>query len=114
MRWQLIRGRSANPEISMKTAFVALMMLALLLTGLGLFGIADFLISMPGWEAVKTRAPPAGVYKEYLDSLDRSRDISFLFSLLCFTGGLGLGVWVSRTYFRGRSAAGAMCNICGA
>jgi hypothetical protein len=120
--------------MSMKTAFVALMLLALTLTGLGLFGITDYLISMPGWEA-GNKSDPAGVspsaplgraYKDYIDSLERSRNIGFIFSLLCFFGGLGLGVWVGGTYLRRRSAVGvasgigggksaaAVCNICGA
>jgi len=114
----------------MKTAFVTLMILALTLTGLGLFGITDYLISMPGWEAAKKSAPfgvspsPLGrAYKDYVDSLDRSRNIGFTFSLLSLVAGLGLGVWVCRAYMRRGSAMGTLnggnladsvCTICGA
>ena len=118
----------------MKTAFVALMMLALALTGLGLFGITDYLISMPGWEQAEKGAPQreprpgslASAYKDYVDSLERSRNIAFFFSLLCLVGGLGLGIWAGRTHFwrgpatgvssspGGGNSAAAVCNICGA
>ena len=123
-----------NQEIPMKIAFAALMVLALALMGLGLFGITDHLISMPGWEAAKKNAPQgeplpgtlARAHKDYVDSLERSRNIAFIFSLLCFVGGVGLGVWVGRAYSRRRSEVGvvsgigggksaaAVCNICGA
>jgi hypothetical protein len=118
----------------MKTAFVALIILALTLTVLDLFGITDYLISMPGWEAAKKSAPPGvspsaplgRAYKDYVDSLERSRNIGFIFSLLSLVGGLVLGVWVCRAYVRRRSAVGALsglnggnladavCTICGA
>jgi hypothetical protein len=99
-----------------------------------LFGITDYLISMPGWEAAKKDAPQgeprpgtlASAYKDYVDSLERSRNIGLFFSLLCLVGGLGLGIGAGRAYFRRRPAAGvpsgpggrdsavAVCNICGA
>jgi hypothetical protein len=129
-RGSLVLGESGDME---NTACIALMILALGLTGLGLFGITDYLISMPGWEeakkAVPQGMPPHGTvaraYKDYVDSLGRSRNIGFIFSFLSLLGGLGLGFWVSRTYIRhrsragvrsglgGRNSASAVCNICG-
>jgi hypothetical protein len=103
------------------------------LTGLGLFGIFDHLISMPGWEEVKkstlSDVSPSSLLdkaqQDYVASLDRSRNIAFIFSLLSLIGGLGLGGLVCRAYLRRRSAggslfafnggnrAGAVCTICG-
>jgi hypothetical protein len=120
--------------MSMKIAFVVLMIVALALTGLGVFGITDYLISMPGWKAAKKSAPPAvspsaplgRAYKDYVDSLERSRNIGFIFSLLFLVGGMGLAFWVCRVNLRHRSAMGArsdlnggkvadaVCTICGA
>jgi hypothetical protein len=122
--------------MAMKTAFVVLMTLALILTGLGLFGITDYLISMPGWEAAKKSTPPGlspssplgRASQDYIDSLDRARNIGLIFSLLSFVGGLGLGIciWVCRNYIWRRSverilssrggekSVAASCNICGA
>jgi hypothetical protein len=103
------------------------------LTGLGLFGVTDHLISMPGWEEVKKStltdvspsSPLGNALKDYVDSLDRSRNIAFILSLVSLIGGLGLGGLVCRAYMRRRSAggslfpfnggnpAGAGCTICG-
>jgi hypothetical protein len=85
------------------------------LTGLGLFGITDHLISMPGWEEVKKStltgvspsSPLGKALKDYVDSLDRSRNIAFILSLVSLIGGLGLGGLVCRAYMRRRSAGAA-------
>jgi hypothetical protein len=117
----------------MRSAFIALLMLAFALVGLGLFGITDFLNSMPTQDAVKNaglhrESRPgalAKAYQDYVDSLDRSRNIAFSISVLSLIGGLGLGTWVIRTHITRRSLAGSagesaggrsaapMCNICG-
>jgi len=99
----------------MRSAFIALLMLAFALVGLGLFGITDFLNSMPTQDAVKNtglhrESRPgalAKAYQDYVDSLDRSRNIAFSISVLSLIGGPGLGTWVIRTHITRRSLAGS-------
>jgi hypothetical protein len=110
----------------MKVAFVSLLILAMSLAGFGVFGIADYLIGRPGWEAAKKdglyqtspQAPLPKAYKDYVDSLDRSRNVAFTVSLLSLFGGIALGAWSCRTYFKRLRSAGGLpvrvCNICGA
>jgi hypothetical protein len=108
----------------MKAALLALLLLALALAGFGLFGVADYLTSLPGWAAVVRDLPhgepgtvPAA-YQDQLASLDRARNTALVLSVASLAGGLGLGAWVGRTWFRRvrgaeRPAAG-VCTICGA
>jgi uncharacterized membrane protein YesL len=109
----------------MKSAVITLLMLALLLTGLGVFGVIDHIASIPGWEAASKNGPKgnpregtvARALKDYQDSLDRSRTIGLAFSLSCLVGGLGLGAWAGWKYFHPHSLAASavsVCNICGA
>jgi hypothetical protein len=117
----------------MKPAVITLLILALLLTGLGVFGIIDHVTTIASFEAAGKIAPQgnpregtvARARQDVHDSLETSRTIALVFSLLCLAGGLGLGAWAGWRYFhpsslaesaqggrRGGSAA-PVCNICG-
>jgi hypothetical protein len=116
----------------MKPAVITLLILALLLTGLGVFGIIDHVTTIAGFEAAGKNAPQgnpregtvARALQDVHDSLETSRTIALIFSLLCLVGGLGLGAWAGWRYFHPHSlaqrAAGGrggsaepVCNICG-
>jgi hypothetical protein len=117
---------------AMKTAFVALLIVAVALTGFGLYGVFDYWQSKPGWERARAEARPlesgggplAQALKDENESLERSRDIALTVSLLSLAGGLALGTWTWRSYLRGSQAASPgfgstrpsedICTICGA
>src|SRR5438445_3051251 len=98
---------------AMKTAFVALLIVAVALTGFGLYGVFDYWQSKPGWERARAEARPlesgggplAQASKEEYESLERSRDIALTVALLSLAGGLALGAWTWRSYLRGSQAA---------
>ena len=115
----------------MKTAFVALLIVAVALTGFGLYGVFDYSQSKPGWERARAEARPlesgggplAQASKEENESMERSRDIALTVSFLSLAGGIALGAWTWRNSLRGSQAASPsfgtrpsadVCTICGA
>jgi hypothetical protein len=117
---------------AMKTAFVALLIVAVGLTGFGLYGVFDYWQSKAGWDRAREEAralasgggPLAQALKEENESMERSRDIALTVSLLSLAGGIALGTWTWRTSLRGSPAASPgfestrpsedICTICGA
>ncbi len=117
----------------MKAVLVVCLAVALLLAGLGAFGVFDLLRSRPGWEAAKRdeiaflrgrRGPLAQALREDTESKDRARTVGMVFSLAGLACGTALGVWSVRAYLLGSREAGPppdggqrsdpVCSICGA
>jgi hypothetical protein len=112
----------------MKTAFVALLIVAVALTGFGVYGVFDYWQSRPRREGARPLesggGPLAQALKEENESLERSRDVALTVSVLSLAGGIALGTWTWRGYLRGAQAASPgfgstrpsedVCSICGA
>src|SRR5262245_43449498 len=96
---------------TMKPAVITLIILALLLTGLGVYGVIDFLQSSSSEKEIEKLGNPregtvARGLKDLLESMDRSRTTALLVSLLCLGGGLGLGAWACWRYFHPQAVGG--------
>jgi hypothetical protein len=89
--------------LSMKAACVALLVLAALFAACGLFGAADSLKRKPGGTAAvkaayqtvhPTDLPKA--YKDYVEGLERGRDVGLAASLVSLGVGMGLALWAGH------------------
>lgn len=96
----------------------SLFIVSLVLTVIGVFGIADYLITIPGWEAAKKEAE-GRLPNDEIAARERARNDILIVCIGALLGGIGSGVWAHLRYAgsmpvaEGSSRLVEICTICG-